>query len=67
MKYAAQVVDGIVCAVIVVDEIQWAVDNIGGTWIETFADGSVRGKYACVGDIYDPDLDVFMSPPEAVP
>lgn len=63
MKYAAQVVDGIVCAVIVVNEIQWAVDNIGGTWVETFADGSIRGKYACIGDIYDQDNDEFKPSP----
>jgi hypothetical protein len=32
-------------------------------WIETFYDNSQRGKYAAIGDLYDPALDIFTSPP----
>jgi hypothetical protein len=41
---------------------QWLVDNLGGTWIKTSYNGNIRGKYAGVGDIYDPVADVFLSP-----
>lgn len=63
MKYAAQIIDGVVCSIIVVTDLAWAVENIGGTWVETFPDGSMRGKYACIGDVYDQEKDIFFSPP----
>jgi hypothetical protein len=40
---------------------QWLVDNLGGTWIKTSYNGNIRGKYAGIGDIYDPVADVFVS------
>jgi hypothetical protein len=36
--------------------------GLAGTWIDTSYTGSRRGKYAGVGDIYDAELDVFVSP-----
>ena len=36
-------------------------ENFPGVWVETFADGSMRGKYASIKDTYDPELDVFKS------
>jgi hypothetical protein len=36
---------------------------IGGTWKQTSYSGSFRSKYAGVGDLYDPALDIFTSPP----
>ena len=41
---------------------QWLVDNLGGTWIKTSYNANIRGKYAGIGDIYDPVADVFLSP-----
>tara|TARA_X000000950_G_C13573161_1_gene520427 strand:+ start:344 stop:670 length:327 start_codon:yes stop_codon:yes gene_type:complete len=35
------------------------IDNSPGTWIETFQDGSQRGKFAGIGDIYNSDNDEF--------
>lgn len=29
-------------------------------WLQTFQDGSVRGRYATAGDTYDPELDLFI-------
>lgn len=34
----------------------------GGTWVQTSYTGSIRGKYASTGDIYDPEADVFVAP-----
>lgn len=31
-------------------------------WKQTSYNGSFRGKYASIGDIYDSDLDIFKSP-----
>jgi hypothetical protein len=36
---------------------------IGGTWKQTSYSGSFRSKYAGIGDLYDPALDIFTSPP----
>jgi hypothetical protein len=36
--------------------------GLGGRWVETFYDGSARGKYAGIDDIYDEQQDIFISP-----
>lgn len=41
---------------------QWLLDNLGGTWIQTSFNATIRGKYAGIGDTYDPINDVFISP-----
>ena len=40
------------------------IESIGlnGKWIQTSYNGSFRGKYAGMGDIYDPEKDEFISP-----
>ena len=42
--------------------------NLGGRWIQTSYSGSIRGKFAGIGDTYDEVNDVFVSPaPEPEP
>jgi hypothetical protein len=36
--------------------------GLEGRWIDTSYLGARRGKYAGIGDTYDLDLDVFVSP-----
>lgn len=36
--------------------------GLGGTWKQTSYNASMRGKFAGVGDIYDPELDEFITP-----
>jgi hypothetical protein len=68
--YAAQVENNVVVEVIVIpamdqdDAVITAYCNmigIPGTWLYTSLSGEVRGKYAGIGDIYDPQLDEFIS------
>ena len=40
--------------------------NLGGTWIQTSYNGNIRGKYAGIGDIYDPVDDVFRAQEEDI-
>ena len=40
---------------------QWLVDNLGGTWIKTSYNGSIRGNFAGKGDTYLPLEDIFIS------
>lgn len=40
----------------------WLIENLGGTWIKTSYNGTIRGKFAGIGDKYDPELDVFIDP-----
>ena len=63
--------DNIVKSVIVIpylndndDEITAYCNALGlaGRWIDTSYKGSRRGKYASGGDIYDADLDEFVTP-----
>jgi hypothetical protein len=35
-----------------------------GPWLQTSYNGKMRGKYAGIGDRYDPISDVFTSPQE---
>lgn len=41
---------------------QWFVDNLGGTWIKTSYNGSIRKNYAGTGYFYDKNLDAFIPP-----
>lgn len=41
---------------------QWLIDNLGGRWIKTSYNATIRGKYAAIGDIYDEAIDEFVTP-----
>jgi hypothetical protein len=41
---------------------KWLIDNLGGTWIQTSYNATIRGKFAAIGDTYDEALDEFVSP-----
>jgi len=41
---------------------QWLIDNLGGTWVKTSYNGSIRYNYAGVGYTYDPIDDAFIPP-----
>jgi len=39
-----------------------AIDcGLGGTWIQTSYNANFRGKFAGIGDLYDPENDIFIS------
>lgn len=62
--------EGIVLRVLVGDNndpagdegFQWLIDNLGGTWIKTSYNGTIRKNYAGIGDTYDEDRDAFIAP-----
>ena len=41
----------------------WIMENLGGRWIQTSYNATIRGKFASIGDTYDEELDVFVAPP----
>jgi hypothetical protein len=41
---------------------QWLIDNLGGTWIKTSYNGSIRYNYAGIGYTYDATRDAFIAP-----
>lgn len=41
---------------------QWLIDNLGGTWIKTSYNGTIRKNYAGIGFTYDETLDAFIPP-----
>ena len=54
-----------VADVLVVDSDQghsWLIDKLGGEWIETTPDGSIRYNFAGIGYTYDPIDDAFIAP-----
>ena len=60
-QYFAQVDDNnIVTQVIVAG--QSFVDSLGGKWVETAMDGSIRHNYAGIGYTYDAAKDAFIAP-----
>jgi len=40
--------------------------GLAGEWVQTSYNGNFRSKYAGIGDTYDADLDVFVSPASEV-
>jgi hypothetical protein len=41
---------------------KWLVDNLGGTWIKTSYNGTIRKNFAGVGYTYNEVLDGFIPP-----
>jgi hypothetical protein len=41
---------------------QWLIDNLGGTWIKTSYNATIRKNYAGIGYTYDEVLDAFIAP-----
>jgi hypothetical protein len=41
---------------------QWLLDNLGGTWIKTSYNSTIRYNFAGIGYTYDPIDDAFISP-----
>ena len=46
---------------------QFCADTFGGTWIQTSYNSNFRGKFAGIGNIYDPVNDVFVAPEPTEP
>jgi hypothetical protein len=42
--------------------IQFCKNLFGGNWVQTSYNANFRGKYAGIGDSYDPVEDKFVSP-----
>lgn len=76
MAHYAQIENGIVVNVIVVNNNELLVDGIeveskgsefcqslfGGDWIQTSYNGTIRKQYAGIGYSYDESADVFIVP-----
>ena len=77
MAHFAQIENGIVKQVIVVNNndildeqgnesevigVNFCTDLLGGTWIQTSINGSIRKNYAGVGSTYDDIRDAFIPP-----
>jgi hypothetical protein len=41
---------------------QWLIDNLGGRWVKTSYNATIRGKFAAIGDVFDEVNDVFITP-----
>jgi hypothetical protein len=41
---------------------KWLIDNLGGTWIKTSYNATIRKNYAGIGFTYDSQLDAFIPP-----
>ena len=41
---------------------QWLIDNLGGTWIKTSYNKTIRKNFAGIGYLYDPMRDAFIAP-----
>ena len=39
---------------------EWCHNLLGGMWKQTSYNARIRGKYASIGDTYDPVKDVFI-------
>ena len=62
MASYAIIENNLVTQVIVADSTFMEQNYNGQTYIETRADGSIRNKYAGIGDYYDSTNDVFYYP-----
>ena len=41
---------------------QWLIDNLGGTWVKTSYNATIRKNFAGVGFTYDATRDAFIAP-----
>ena len=41
---------------------QWLLDNLGGTWIKTSYNATIRKNFAGIGYTYDATRDAFIPP-----
>lgn len=41
---------------------QWLLDNLGGRWIKTSYNATIRKNYAGIGFTYDSERDAFIPP-----
>ena len=41
---------------------QWLLDNLGGNWIQTSYNATIRKNFAGVGYTYDETRDAFIAP-----
>jgi len=48
------------------DGYEWLVDNLGGTWVKTSYNATVRKNFAGIGYTYDETRDAFI-PPQLYP
>jgi hypothetical protein len=44
------------------DEGQAFMESLGGTWVKTSYNSTIRKHYAGIGYVYDADLDAFIPP-----
>jgi len=61
-EYAAQIENNIVKEIIVGNYL-WAIDNLGGNWVDCSNNGNL--VVAC-GYIYDPITETFSAPPARI-
>jgi hypothetical protein len=40
----------------------WLVENLGGTWVKTSYNATIRKNYAGIGFTFDEQLDAFIPP-----
>lgn len=45
---------------------QWLIDNLGGTWVKTSYNATIRKNFAGIGFTYDAKRDAFI-PPQPFP
>jgi len=76
MAHFAEISDGIVTRVLVVHNNELLVDGVeveqkgidflvnlvGGTWVQTSYNNRIRKQYAGIGFTYDADADEFVAP-----
>ena len=41
---------------------QWLLDNLGGTWVKTSYNSTIRYNFAGIGYTYDVEADAFIAP-----
>jgi hypothetical protein len=44
------------------DEGEAFMNSLGGTWIKTSFNGTIRKNFACIGMTYDKTRDAFIDP-----
>jgi len=40
----------------------WFVENLGGTWVQTSYNATIRKNFAGIGYTYDEEMDAFIAP-----
>jgi hypothetical protein len=62
-EFAAELKNGNIVEQVIVGNYEWAIENVGGVWVDCTCGDKPCGS---IGYVYDPETKTFSQPPPFV-